>query len=753
MKKQNHNGMAFCETAVTYMKSLLSRRDFAGAARYYEDNRGLTAESGGLDAGAFLHEAALAYASLTNYSAALKAARTAQALVSAEGDCLLLAEIFLTMGEILRNCGELTEAQKAFRDAESIFRRNDCPEGQSRALNHLAGTYFRQTDFRNALAVLVDAVDIARKLDDNRKLAFMMGNIGRLNFFLGNFAEAKKHLQINIDLSTALADHIEVARALLSLGYVHLQQAEYSRAQELFDRTHPIIDSLNARREDVFRLIFCGELSYRTGRFDESRRLLEKALADAEAMSSGNVLAGQAMRHLAELYVRQGNFRLAEKFAARALVILQNAGDKLEVGALHKINAQIAAHQGKSDRARTLFMRALDILDEAGVRWEKTEALLAAGSSRAFGDRERMTYLFRAEEFYTRHHISAKQEEVSRMIAELGSFGPANTPVRGDSGAAGPNDYLTDCPMIKKIKSQLPMLAHTDLPVLITGETGVGKDHLARYFHSLVRPAGPYVAINCASVPENLLESELFGYRRGAFTGADGNKMGLFVAANGGILLLDEIGDMPLSLQAKLLGVLERRKVMPLGGTSEIDIDVILVAATNRHLEEMVELGTFRRDLYYRLSGITVDLPPLRERKEDIPLLVEHFMAQRRLLKRGQKLPADLMRRFIEYPWPGNVRELSNKVKRLEVMLQLAAEGDLVEIARSIFEAEQPDQKSGSLFERLEQFERQLITEALLATGGNKSEAARILGVHEATVRMKLKRYGIALAADSEHAA
>jgi two-component system NtrC family response regulator len=753
MKKQDQNGMAFCELAVTYMRSLLSRRDFAGAVRYYEDNRSLTAGSDGLEAGTFLHQAAMAYASLTNYSAALKAARTAQSLVSAEGDCLLLAEIFLTMGEILRNCGELTEAQKAFRDAESIFRRNDCPEGQSRALNHMAGTYFRQTDYRNALAVLMDAVEIARKLGDNRKLAFMMGNIGRLNMFLGNFTEAQQHLHINIDLSTTLGDQIEVARALLSLGYSHLQQAEYSHAQEMFDRARPLIESLNARREEVFYLIFCGELSYRTGKHDDARRLLEKALALAEAMSSGNVLAGQAMRHLAELYVRLGNFRLAAKHAARAIVILQNAGDKVEVGALHKINAQIAAHEGKSDRARKLFMRALDTLEEAGVRSEKAEALLAAGNSPAFGERERMTYLFRAEEFYTRARISAKQDEVSRMIAELGSFGPAKAPVGADSRAAGPNEYLTDCPCIQKIKSQLPMLGHTDLPVLITGETGVGKDHLARYFHSLVRPNGPYVAVNCASVPETLLESELFGYRRGAFTGADGNKKGLFVAAHGGVLLLDEIGDMPLSLQAKLLGVLERRKVQPLGGTTEIDIDIILVAATNRNLDDMVEQGTFRRDLYYRLSGITLNLPPLRERKEDIPLLLEHFMVQRKLLKRGQKLPADLMRRFIEYPWPGNVRELNNKVKRLEVMSQLVAEGDLAEIARSIFDAEQADEKSGSFFERVEQFERQLITEALLATGGNKSEAARMLGVHEATVRLKLKRYGIALTTGNENAA
>jgi two-component system NtrC family response regulator len=291
----------------------------------------------------------------------------------------------------------------------------------------------------------------------------------------------------------------------------------------------------------------------------------------------------------------------------------------------------------------------------------------------------------------------------------------------------------------------LPLLTRSDLPVLITGETGVGKDHLARHYHALVRPDGPYVAINCASVPETLLESELFGYQRGAFTGADQNKKGLFEAANRGVFLLDEIGDMPLSLQAKLLGVLESRKVTPLGSTRLVEVDIILVAATNRNLEQMVEQGTFRRDLYYRLSGITFHLPPLRERKEDIPLLLEHFMRKRGLLKPGQKPSPELIQQFLAHDWQGNIRELDNMVNRLEVLSQSVADGRLHEVAQSILAPEQSADGSAGLFERVEQFERKLITDALLAAGGNKSGAARILGIHEATVRTKLKRYGISL--------
>ena len=743
MRKHNKQGDAFCDSVAAYMDSLLEKRDFAGSIEYFDANRKLVDQVGGVWAGAMQHRAARAYASLTNYTAALKAARTAQAMVGAEGDSLLLAEIFVTLGGILRDSNELVEAQKAFRDAESIFRRNDCLEGQSRALNQLAGLYFRQTDYRNALTVLMDAVGIARKLKDNCKLAFMMGNIGRLHTFMGDFAEAEKHLQINIDLSEQNGDQLEVARARLSLGYVYIQQAEYEHAESELEQAYPLIVALNARREEVTYLTYLGELQYRDGRFDESQATLESALVMAEEAGSGNSLAGRVMRHLAELYARRGDFRLARKFAAKSTVIMSKIGDKVELGALTKIQAQVAASERQDAKARKLFRKAIDLLDESGVRWEKAEALVQAGGSSVFEERQRMTYLFRAEEFYARSRIKDRQEDVSRMISGLSAFNPSGQGAPAASAASSKNDYLTVCPEIKRIKEQLPMLARADIPILITGETGVGKDHLTRYFHSLSRPDKPYVAINCASVPETLLESELFGYRKGAFTGADGNKMGLFEAADGGVLLLDEIGDMPLSLQAKLLGVLERRKVTPLGGTSEVDIDVLLVAATNKNLEEMVEQGTFRRDLYYRLSGITLHLPPLRERKEDIPLLLEHLMRKRGLLAKGKQLPAELLRRFIDYEWPGNIRELDNRVKRLEVMAEMVAEGDLVEVARSMFGGDENEDRSGNLFDRVEQFERQLITEALLAARGNKSQAARLLGVHEATVRTKLKRYDI----------
>ncbi len=745
MKMEPVNSVEFVHAMTGFMESLMDRKAYAEAIKYYESNRSELERVGGAEAAGVLRMAASAYASGSQPTLALRTARLAQHMAAALGDSLILAEVFLTIGGILQDKSELKEAEKAYRDAESLFRRNDNPEGQSRALNFLAGLFFRQNDYKNSLAALMDAIEIARRLNDKKKLAFMMGNIGRIQTFTGDLHKAKLNLRANIDLSRELGDNLEVARAYLSLGYVCIQGAEYVEAAEALDQAYPLIIAGKYRRDEVIYMTYLGELKYRSGLLEESQEILESALALADAIAPDSTLAGRVVRHLAEVHVRLNNVRTAQRLSSASWVIMEKANDRVELGALSKIKAILAERSGDRDESARLYSRAIDQLDETGVRFEKADALVAAGKSEVFSSRQRLTYLFRAEEFYSRFNLPKKREEVERLINQVDDHGTKGATTQpGANAGALQADYVTSSPEIIAFKKQLPLIAQADLPLLLTGETGVGKDHMARYFHQLSRPDSPFIAINCASLPETLLESELFGYRKGAFTGAEANKLGLFVAANSGVLFLDEIGDMPLNLQTKLLGVLENRKVVPLGSTVPVDLDIKLIAATNKNLEEMVEAGTFRRDLYYRLSGVTFEIPPLRKRKEDIPMLLGLFMKKCNLSGHEEAIPADLARQFIEYDWPGNTRELYNKVKRLEVMSQLVAEGDLVELSRSIFDTDMPA-TANSLFERVEQFERKIILEALLAAQGNKSEAARILGIHEATVRMKLKRYGISL--------
>lgn len=738
-------------STASHLAALVERRQFSKAVDFFELHRSEIeqfAKDPSLTAALACHGAARAYASISENQKALKIGRIAEATATRCRKPLLLAEIFITLGGVLRDLNEMNAAHKAFQDAESLFRRFGSPEGQCRALNRLAGLFYHQNDFRNALSVLMDAVEIARQLDDRKKLAFMMGNIGRIQLFTGKMGEAKKHLTINIKLSEELGDDLEAGRAYMSLGYLHIQMEEFTQAHKALESARSLITAVNSSRDEVIYLTYLGELCYRQGDYEQSKKALASALSLSEVSCPGTIQIGTIHRHLAELNLRMNRYKVARRHVSRGMVVMRKADNKVELGALYKISAMISVECKKDEQGRRQMRKALDLLEESGVRWEKAEALVAAGGSSAFTRRQRMTHLFRAEEFFARARMTVRLNEVGRLIAKLESdLSPVLKSAGPELSPGSPAlDFVTGCPEILTFKKQLPVLGRADLPLLLTGETGVGKDHMARYYHSLVRPDGPFVAINCASVPETLLESELFGYSKGAFTGATDNKKGLFVEANGGVLLLDEIGDMPLALQTKLLGVLERRRIIPLGSTRETELDILLVAATNCDLEQMVSEGRFRRDLYYRLSGITFEIPPLRERKEDIALHVELFMRERNLLAEGSSIPPDLLRDFLAYDWPGNVRELYNRVRRLEIMCDLASQGDMVELAHSLFGGVAvAEEETRSLFERVEQFECDLITQAILVAGGNKSKAARMLGIHEATVRTKVKRYGISV--------
>ena len=288
-------------------------------------------------------------------------------------------------------------------------------------------------------------------------------------------------------------------------------------------------------------------------------------------------------------------------------------------------------------------------------------------------------------------------------------------------------------------------IAPTDATVLITGESGTGKELVAKAVHAASRRArGPFVAVNCAALTESLLASELFGHEKGAFNGADKKHEGHFLTADGGTIFLDEIGEMPLSMQVKLLRVIQEREVLSVGGNKAVPVDVRIIAATNRDLAKEVAAGTFRQDLYYRLNVVTLALPPLRERADDIPLLAQHFMA--RFADKNNKnikgFTPGAMDRLVRYAWPGNVRELENVIERASILLlgEHISERELPER----FAASQGDALTDALTTdcpTLEDVERAVILKTLKRFGGNKTEAAKALGITRKTLHAKLSKY------------
>jgi two-component system response regulator HydG len=288
-------------------------------------------------------------------------------------------------------------------------------------------------------------------------------------------------------------------------------------------------------------------------------------------------------------------------------------------------------------------------------------------------------------------------------------------------------------------------VAPTDSTVLIQGESGTGKEVIARYIHNLSsRSDGPFLSINCGALPENLLESELFGHVKGSFTGAVRDKQGLFAAARGGSFFLDEVGEMPASLQVKLLRVLQEREAIPVGATEAIPVDVRIIAATNRELEEEIRRGNFRSDLFYRLNVIAINLPPLRERRDDLLLLIEALM-QNLATETGTEpkaLASEALDAVMVYEWPGNVRELDNALEHAVVLTR----GNLIE-ASHLPERITKRRKEPLVAERsylnptLEVIERAYIMWVLQAEGGNKTRAAEVLGIDPSTLYRKLSRY------------
>ena len=334
-----------------------------------------------------------------------------------------------------------------------------------------------------------------------------------------------------------------------------------------------------------------------------------------------------------------------------------------------------------------------------------------------------------------------KEREMRREIGRLKEEAGHTTGVEGIIGASRAMEDV-----LRKIR----LVAHTRMNVLITGESGTGKELVARAIHNLSPRVGqPFLPLNCAAIPETLLESELFGYEKGAFTGATAARPGKLESAKGGTLFLDEVGDVSLSIQSKLLRAIEQKEILRVGSSRVLHVDVRILAATNRDLKTLVEEKAFREDLFYRLNVFGIQVPPLRERREDIPKLSEHFLETLKIENSTplKQLSPAALKALLAYRWPGNVRQLRNALETAT----LVSSGNTIDVGDLPTEVTQGEGVSPSSFEpiplpasrTLTEIERDAIRDALAETGGNKTMASKLLGIGLRTLHRKVKEYGI----------
>lgn len=359
--------------------------------------------------------------------------------------------------------------------------------------------------------------------------------------------------------------------------------------------------------------------------------------------------------------------------------------------------------------------------------------------------------------FSTTELVERVQACLKQDVHELAKVAAEASPRRKKSKASAPIDYVGEHESIQRLKNLLPRVSKNKAPVFIQGESGTGKEILAKLIHHTSdRGSGPYVTLNCANLPRELVESHLFGHRKGAFTGAIEDMTGAFERADGGTLLLDEITEIDLPVQAKLLRVLQEQEIQKVGESTSKKVDVRVIATSNRVLKDAIEEGVFREDLYHRLSVFPLTVPPLRERGSDIPLLARHFVDKYcELYGFPEKtLHPELVARFRMYPWPGNVRQLENMVQRgvllsadrdviepSDVLNDFFSDAELEPMGAAAHAASSNGSTSGARIETIEDMERHMIMQALEETDHNQQRAAERLGISARTIRNKLKKY------------
>lgn len=697
-----------------------------------------------------------------SYAASIVKAKVAQYICRELADHKLYADIKIGFGKSLFQLGRLDQALEEFNEAYVTYKRAGENASLLLPLNRIANVHYLRGDFRRCSEVLHDCVDCAKRYHTADRVAVDTRNLIRVLIFTGQFPSAKSELASIKDLATDPADR-PYAHHLS--GCIQLLVADYSQASKDLMSALSGFRTLSMTRDEVVCLEYLGLNEYFAGNYDKAKQYYDDILGREEITASARA---QTLRMLTDVYVAKGQWQQAAETAELADAAITKINERIELGALDRARGQIAAHASDNAAARQYFEKSIRLLQEIGARYELALSFLTCGRSEVYDQDERRYSLRRARDLFDEMEVPKRVAEVEEDLARLGSRqervpdGATNLrragvsdscqgyPTRkggfssrqervpdgaGRRGNDGGEDIVPallpvvvgESEPMRKIMEMVSSLASTDLTILLTGETGTGKDLLAQYIHHRSGRPGEFVSVNSAAIPNEIVESELFGHSRGAFTGADREKPGLFELAHEGTFYLNEISSCTPEFQAKLLEVLETGSIRRLGETRKRQVDFRLIAASNHDLDQLIREERFRADLFYRLREWKITLPPLHERREDIPALVEYFLHDAGCPQDGEEMKrfcAELGEIMLSRPWPGNVRMLRAEVRRL----WFACGGDRGLLLKMATERDVQSKREELLF-------------ALRQSDWNKSAAARRLGISEGTVRNRIRQF------------
>ena len=668
------------------------------------------------------------------YDASLVGTRNVQTHLLDHAASRLLAYALKVESVALFRLGRYGEAETIARRALELFRAAgdrlnaaQCATNLGLVLNARGEIRAAREELRRALAEQLDA-GVA-----DERLALARENLAVVEVHLGNAVEAQGLYESALETFRRLGLRSEQVTALNGLGHCARLLGRFEVARECFE------SALALATPDMPRQIglcheFLGQIAFDVGAEERAETHYRAALETAAAIAPDGDLMVESSWRYAELLAVQGRVEECRVLVERAEALCARSADRRELGCVLRARARLQAATGALDGARADFLAAGTTLEASGRPFEAALTLLAhAEVEQRAGNRSAAATLLEA----TRSRLAELVPE-SLWPQQLDAGFRGLRPASGDMGRYG---FVTGDPAMLDLLGDLPGIAATPHPVLLEGESGTGKELLARALHDLGERTGPFVAVNCSAIPRDLFESELFGHARGAYSGASSAKPGLLEQAAGGTLLLDEIGEMPLELQAKLLRVLDDGIVRRIGEIQEHRVQVKIVAATNRPLLQIIEAGRFRRDLYHRLAVHHLHLMPLRDRPGDVELLARHFLAREKLTERLVLTP-EILAGLEARDWLGNARELRNELIRRAT--QRAGGNGVPGLPSAAGETGAVSVPAArSLRESRHVHERRLIEAAVQEASGNLTAAARGLGMHVTTLRRKMHRLGV----------
>jgi transcriptional regulator with PAS, ATPase and Fis domain len=622
-------------------------------------------------------------------------------------------------GRLLIVRGKHFSAREELLESYAMYKRCDSIRYQALVLNVLGQISFQLGDLETSELYLKKCMGIYGDLQDSVNRYAIGCNLGSIYTYTGDLSKA-------IDNFTLIEPHVHhLSNQNIGIFYIQYSvplalRGDIELAEKIIAKARLYLDEYAYDRGSYY--IFRGRYHYLSGRPAEARKDQLKAQNLIQDIAPDSPSMSQIKRQLAETSLALNDTKTAQKLTNEALTIAENINERVEMAGCYRNLAILEACRGNWEQSRKWFKKALDLYRFVKARYELAVTQYMAANSGSFQGGERQALVYLASDYFESENVHGY---IARINTALTGILTRQHPIPpGDKDQ--PLTIVTVNDEMKRLIAMAEHVAASDMSILLTGATGTGKDLFARYIHNYSGRPGRFVSINAAAIPDSMVESELFGHKRGAFTNADRDKVGLIEVAHNGTLYLNEIADSSKELQAKLLDVLETHQIRRLGETRERQVSFRLIAATNHDLDQLIHDGRFRIDLYHRLSEVPLSLPLLRDRLEDIGELLTYFLS-------GAGIEFDenhpdftrLVKVLSQREWQGNVRQLEAEAKRLALL----SGGD---VSRML-----------ELALRRKTTERDHLYNLLQQSGWNRRAVARQLGVSDTTIRRKIKKFGL----------